>query len=137
MAPPSQARPPRRTMTLRFDPADVALLRDEEEVEIETTAGEGGPVHRAIIWVVVDGQERVLIRSYRGSGARWFREITTQPDGRVHVRGRAVPVRAVPAADPDRVAACSEGLRAKYAGHASMPVMLRQYLETTLELLPR
>jgi len=124
-------------MTLRFDPSDLVLLHDEEEVEIETSAGEDGPVHRAIIWIVVDDQDRVLIRSYRGPGARWFREITARPDGRVHVRGRALTVRAVPAADPDRVAACSEGLRAKYAGHGSMPVMLRQYLETTLELLPR
>lgn len=124
-------------MTLRFDSSDLAMLRDDEEVEIETSAGEEGPAHRAIIWVVVDDRDRVLIRSYRGPGARWYRQITARPDGRVHVRGRAVAVRAVPAADPDRVAACSDGLRAKYAGHGSMPVMLRNYLETTLELLPR
>jgi hypothetical protein len=35
------------------------------------------------------------------------------------------------------VEACTETLRTKYAGQHSMPVMLRQYLETTLELLPR
>jgi hypothetical protein len=79
----------------------------------------------------------VLIRSYRGPGARWFREITARPEGRLHVRGRALPVRAVPADDAERVAALSEGLRRKYAGHASMPRMLREYLETTLELIPR
>ncbi len=31
----------------------------------------------------------------------------------------------------------SEGLRRKYARHASMPPMVRSYLETTLELVPR
>jgi hypothetical protein len=124
-------------MTDRFDPADLALLRDEEEVEIETAASDEGPPHRAIIWIVVDDQDRVLIRSYRGPGARWYREITARPDGVLHVRGRVLPVRAVPATDADRVAACSDVLRTKYVGHTSMPVMLRQYLETTLELLPR
>jgi len=124
-------------MSQPFQPSDLELLRTQEEVEIETSASEAGPIHRTIIWVVVDDQDRVLIRSYRGPGARWFREITAQPEGRVHVRGHALPVRVVPATDPDRVAACSEGLRSKYAGHASMPFMLRNYLETTLELLPR
>lgn len=124
-------------MNERFDPADLALLRDEEEVELETAAGDEGPAHRAIIWVVVDDQDRVLIRSYRGPGARWYREIMARPDGVLHVQGRAVPVRAVPASDAERVQACTEGLRTKYAGQHSMPVMLRQYLETTLQLLPR
>jgi hypothetical protein len=124
-------------MSERFDSADLALLRDEEEVDIETAASDEGPAHRAIIWVVVDEQERVLIRSYRGPGARWYREIISRPDGILHVRGRALPVRAVPAGDPERVEACTEALRTKYAGQHSMPVMLRQYLETTLELLPR
>jgi hypothetical protein len=120
-----------------FEPADLALLRDEEEVEIETAATDEGPAHRAIIWVVVDDQDRVLIRSYRGPGARWYREIIARPDGVLHVRGRALSVRAVPAGDAERVEAYTEALRTKYAGQHSMPVMLRQYLETTLELLPR
>jgi hypothetical protein len=120
-----------------FDASDLALLRDDEEIEIETAAGEDGPAHRAIIWVVVDDRDRVLIRSYRGPGARWYREVTARPDCRIHARRRVIEATAVPAGDPDRVAACSEGLRTKYADHTSMPIMLRQYLETTLELLPR
>ena len=119
------------------DPADLALLRDEEEVEIETAASEEGPAHRAIIWVVVDEEDRVLIRSYRGPDARWYREIVARPEATIHAGERAIPIRAVLAVDPERVGACTEGLREKYAGHTSMPVMLRQYLETTLELLPR
>jgi hypothetical protein len=124
-------------MTLRFDASDLDLLREEDEVEIETTAGDQGPTHRAIIWVVVDDRDRVLIRSYRGPGARWFREITARPESLIHVRERGLPVRAIPANDDDRVEACSAGLRRKYAGDAAMPRMLRQYLETTLELVPR
>jgi hypothetical protein len=124
-------------MSPRYETADLALLRDAEEVEIETWADEAGARHRTVIWVVVDARDRVLIRSYRGPDARWYREITAQPDGRIHVRGRVLPVRAGPAADADRITSCSEGLRQKYAGHASMPAMLRQHLETTLELVVR
>jgi hypothetical protein len=124
-------------MTPRFAASDLALLRDEVEIEIETSATEGAPLHRAIIWVVVDDRDRVLIRSYRGPGARWFREITANPDGRVHVHGHSLEVRAIPAADPDRVTACSDGLRRKYQGDPAMPRMLRDHLETTLELVPR
>jgi hypothetical protein len=124
-------------MTALFDPSILALLREEDEIEIETAAGDDGPTHRAIIWVVVDDRDRVLIRSYRGPGARWFREITAHPEGLICVRDRGLPVRAVPANDDDRIAACSEGLRRKYPGDPAMPRMLRDHLETTLELVPR
>ncbi len=123
-------------MSSAFAPSDLELLRSEDEIEIESTSA-GGATHRTVIWVVVDGRDRVLIRSYRGPGARWFREISDRPDGRVHVRGRSLDVRAVPATDEERVTACSEGLRTKYALHASTPSMMRSYLETTLELVPR
>ena len=124
-------------MSQRFEASALALLRDEQEIEIETSAAEEASLHRAIIWVVVDDQDRVLIRSYRGSGARWFREITAHPDGRVLVKGRALDVRAIPAADQGRIAACSDALKRKYAGDPAMPRMLRDHLETTLELVPR
>ena len=124
-------------MTPGFAASDLALLRDEEEVELETSAADDAPLHRAVIWVVVDDHDRVLIRSYLGPGARWFREITAHPDARVHVQGRAVEVQAVHATDPDRVASCSEGFLRKYAGQRSARSMASNHLETTLELLPR
>jgi hypothetical protein len=124
-------------MSVRFDAAALAALRAEDEVEIETSAGEDGPIHRTIIWVVVDDRWRVLIRSYRGAGARWFREIMARPDTLLHVRGQALPVRAIPATDAERVTACSDEFGRKYAGHHSVKSMVTRYLETTLELLPR
>ena len=124
-------------MTTVYEPADLELLRQEREIEIETSASDAGPTHRAVIWVVVDPRDRVLIRSYRGPGARWFREITAHPDGAVHVRARSLPVRAIPATDDDRVAACSDGFRHKYAGQYAARSMASTHLETTLELVPR
>jgi hypothetical protein len=116
---------------------DLEALREAEVVEIETAAVGARPRHRAIIWVVVDDRDRVLIRSYRGPTARWYREVTARPECCLLVAGRAIEVRAIPAGDADRVATCSEGLRRKYAGHSAMPAMVRSYLDTTLELLAR
>jgi hypothetical protein len=124
-------------MTHRFAASELALLRDEEEVELETSADDDAPLHRAVIWVVVDDLERVLVRSFLGAGARWFREITAHPEARVHVQGRAVEVRCVPATDPDRVASCSEGFLRKYAGQHSARSMASNHRETTLEFVPR
>ena len=123
-------------MNATFVPSDLELLRTEPEVEIETSSA-AGAVHRTIIWAVVDDRDRVLIRSYRGPEARWFREISDRPDGRVHVEGRALDMRAVPAIDEERVASCSDGFARKYAGQYSVNSMVTRYLETTLELLPR
>jgi hypothetical protein len=123
-------------MSTRFEDADLAVLRDEEEVEIETSAGDG-PLHRTIIWVVVDDRDRVLIRSYLGGRARWYREVTARPDCRIVAGERSMNAVAVPAVDEERVVACSEGFRRKYAGQTSTGAMIRQYHETTLELVPR
>ncbi len=120
-----------------FPPGDLARLRAEREVEIETSAGEGEPVHRTVIWVVVDRHDRVLIRSYRGPDARWFREATENPFARLHAGDRAIPCRVNAADDADRIEACSDGLLRKYAGDSATPRMVAdEVLRTTLELTP-
>jgi hypothetical protein len=124
-------------MSSGFAADDLAVLRDEEEVEIETAKSAAGPSHKTTIWVVVDPGGRVLIRSYRGATARWYREAIARPDCRLHVAGRALAVRAIVADDADRVAACSDGLRSKYAGQAGLRSMVSAHLETTLQLVPR
>lgn len=102
-----------------------------------TTEREGAAVHSTIIWVVVDSRDRVLIRSYLGPSARWYREALAHPDCGIQAADRLLEVRAVAAGDQERVASCSAELRVKYADHGSMPIMLRRHLHTTLELLPR
>lgn len=124
-------------MSQAFEASDLDLLRTEHEVDVETAAVDGGPAHRATIWVVVDAQDRVFIRTYRGPESRWFREITARPDAQLHVRDRSLPVRAIPATDDERVLACSDGLRRKYAGQYAVRSMTSLHLETTLELVPR
>ena len=87
------------------------------------------------IWIVVDGED-VFIRTYRGKTSRWYRELLAGP-GALVVDGRRVPVRAVPATDPESIKRVSDGYRKKYAKGGSLDAMLRRsVLPTTLRLEP-
>ena len=123
---------------MTFSPDMLQRLRDAEEVRIETRRGTEGPIHRTIIWVVVDDHDRVLVRTYLGPGSRWYREALANPDCGLWLGREMLPVRAERAEDPDRVEAASLGFTTKYAGQPSMRAMVRtEVLPTTLELLPR
>lgn len=111
-------------------------LRAAREVRIVTESA-SGVRHRTVIWVVVDGSGRALARSYRGAGARWYREALAGRPVSIEIGSREHPVRVEPAADAERVAACSAALAEKYAGDPSTPAMLRhEILGTTVELVP-
>jgi hypothetical protein len=121
----------------RFPPDVLDLLRAEREVRIETRAGPEAPVHKTIIWVVVDG-DRAFIRTYRGARSRWYREALAEPDCTLWVGSTGLPVRVVVNVEPEVVAAVSRGFETKYSRSSSTPWMLRdEVLDTTLELLPR
>lgn len=123
-------------MAPRFDATLLDRLRSELEVEVETR-GASEAEHRAVIWVVVDDRDRVLIRSWRGAGARWYREAIAGEPVALHVDGQRVAVRVERATDADRIGACSAALESKYAGDPSTPSMVRdEILDTTLELHP-
>lgn len=119
-------------------PADVlALLRDTQEVDIETRPAPDVPPHLTTIWVVVDDEDRVLIRTYRGPGSRWYREATAAGTVAILAGGQRIEVRVADAGDPERVESCSEALRGKYAHASGLRGMLADTnLPTTLELLP-
>lgn len=120
---------------MSFASDDVARIAPAVEVEIETQAP-NGPVHRTVIWVVVDGEE-AFIRSYRGPNARWYREALANPAVALHVDGRRLPATAIPATDPDSIERTSEALRRKYAGDSGLSGMLAtENLATTLRLEP-
>jgi hypothetical protein len=123
---------------MSFDSEVLDRLREAGTVRIQTQRGPDAPEHRTIIWIVVDDRDRVLVRSVRGARGRWYREALANPACTVWFRGDGIEVRAESASDPDRVAATSAALEAKYAGDPSLRSMLRDdVLDTTLELLPR
>ena len=119
-------------------PGDVlSLLRETQEVDIETRPAPDVPPHLTTIWVVVDAQDRAFIRTYRGAGSRWYREATASGQVALLADGQRIEARLAAATDPASVEACSEALRVKYAHASGLRGMLAdENLPTTLELLP-
>lgn len=120
---------------MSFSREDLALLGAAEEVEIETGLPDG-PRHRTIIWIVVDGSD-VFVRSVRGPGGRWYREVVANADVGLHLDGRRLAARAIPAGDPGSIARTSSALKTKYARDPALAAMLRpNTLDTTIRLEP-
>ncbi|HEX7346924.1 MAG TPA: nitroreductase/quinone reductase family protein [Candidatus Limnocylindrales bacterium] len=120
-----------------FSRDDLDALDRAKEVRIETSAGPDQPIHKTIIWIVVD-REDVFVRSWRGVTARWYREALANPEVTLHVGDRRLPATAVPAHDEDAVTRTSAALERKYEGDPAMRSMVRdEILITTLRLDPR
>jgi hypothetical protein len=118
-----------------FEDSDLAAIAAAKEVRIETRSA-AGEAHRTIIWIV-EQDSQVYVRSYLGARGRWYREALADPEVAIHVDGRRVAAKAVPAADAASVEACSEGLTAKYRRSQSLRAMLApDVLPTTLRLVP-
>ena len=121
-----------------FDAETLRLLDETREVRIETRRDADSPKHRTIIWVVVVEGE-IFVRSVRGSKGRWYREISSNPEGALHVEDERIPVQATPATDDSTVDAVSAAFRSKYqkSSPASTEAMVRpETLPTTLKLSP-
>jgi hypothetical protein len=125
-------------MAKTFDPDTLKTWDQTREVDIETSRGDGAPVHRTTIWIVVDG-DIPYVRSVRGPAGRWYREMVANPRGAVHAAQDSVAVTASPAADSDSVARVSAAIERKYrqGSPGSTDAMLRdETLPTTLRLDP-
>lgn len=111
-------------------------LAEIEEIQIETRRSAENPVHRTIIWVVVLG-DAVYVRSVRGKAGRWYKELTANPSGAIHMEGQRIPVHAVPVTDPNIIEQVSKEYLRKYRGSEYAPAMVRdEVLDTTLRLDP-
>jgi hypothetical protein len=121
---------------MSFSGEDLAAIDAAEEIRIETQAP-GGPVHRTIIWIMVDDGE-VFVRSVDGEKGRWYQDAKANPAVAIHVDGRRLPATAIPADDPDSIDRVSAALNRKYAGHGgSLQSMLKPHnFATTLRLEP-
>ena len=116
-----------------FDADDLERIERAKTVRIETSKP-GGQLHSTIVWAVVDGSE-VFVRSWRGPGARWYREALANPEVAIQVQQLRLPARAIPATDADSVARASAGLERKYAGDPAVKSMVRsEILGTTLRI---
>jgi hypothetical protein len=120
---------------MSFEDDDLARLAAAEEIEIETQAPDRD-VRRTVIWVVVDDGE-VFVRTYKGSGSRWYRDAMANPAVAIHLDGKRLPATAIPATDPDSVERTSSGFLRKYANDpATKAMVVPEVLDTTLRLEP-
>jgi len=77
------------------------------------------------------------VRSVRGARGRWYRELTEQKQGALHVGSRRVPVRPTAVRQPETIDEVSAAFWRKYAKTASLFSILRLVtLETTTKLEP-
>lgn len=123
-----------------FDQATLDTLAASEEIDVETWPPEGREPRRTTIWVVVDGGD-VFVRSIRGTRGRWYRDLRADPEGAIHLldggRTAPIPVRAVPAADPESVARVTRAFERKYrADPALRTVVAAETFASTLRLEP-
>jgi hypothetical protein len=125
-------------MPQTFDPDTLKNWEQTHQIEIETSRGDGAPVHRTTIWIVVDA-DTPYVRSVRGPAGRWYRELVANPTGAVHTARKSVAVLASPATDAETIARVSEAIERKYRERWPGPTaaMLRdETLPTTLRLEP-
>ncbi len=116
-----------------YSATELDLIDRTQEVDIETN-GADGTVHRTTIWAIVDEGD-VFVRSYRGPGARWYREALAEPSAALHVDGQRLPVRVVHAPDADSIERTSAGFLRKYAGDpAAKAMVVPELLDLTLRL---
>ena len=118
----------------RFDKETLAQLGAQDEIAIRTEKHPGTAV---VIWVAMaDGD--VFVRSARGAKGRWYRDVAAGGDASLEFDGRALPVRAVPAADAQSVERASREYLRKYRRSPYAQSVVRpDVLPTTLRLEPR
>ena len=120
---------------MSFSTEDLDLLDGTEEIEIETQAPDKA-ARLTVIWVVVDDGE-VFVRTYRGAGSRWFKDVAANPAVAIHVDGKRLPATAIPATDPDAIERASTGFLRKYGDDPASRAMVKpEILDTTLRLEP-
>jgi len=99
---------------MQFEPDELELLDEEEEVEIESAATPGSEAHRTTLWIVVMGPH-AYVRSVNGAQGHWYRRLMTDGIGTLHASDRQIPIRAAPVSDRQLQLQVSEAYRRKYA----------------------
>ena len=115
--------------------ADLDTFGREAEITIATERPDGTSRRPLPIWVVRVGGG-LYIRSYRGSGGSWFRQVNRHPYARVAVHRYELAVHLVPAGTTDRKD-IDAAYTAKYGRGGPAAIMITpNTAATTLRLEP-
>ena len=117
--------------------AQLDRIGQADEIEIAQAAAGGRPGRRVTIWVVPHGG-RLYVRSWRGTGAAWYRAVKRPGRATVWAAGFEARVRLQePSANVE--SGVDAAFRSKYrrAGAEYVEAMVSEPARsTTLELLP-
>jgi hypothetical protein len=118
----------------KFDAGTLHELHTRHEVALRT---EKHPKTAVVIWVVV-ADEEVFVRSVRGSGGRWYRDLAAGGSATLEFAGHRLAVTASPAADPASIDRASREYLRKYRSSPYAQAIVKpDILATTLRLEPR
>ena len=99
---------------MNFDAATIALALTEREVDLTTFGRTTGNASRRTLWIWGDDRH-LYIRSGKGIGRDWPRNLLANGRGVLHLAGRDIPVRARHVDDPTEARAGAAMVNRKYA----------------------
>ena len=118
---------------------ELDRIATADELQIASLRRDGTLTKPVTIWVVqVD--DDLYVRSYKGRGGNWFRAAQVQQEGRIHAGGIEKDVTFVEETDPGINDQIDTAYRAKYRGYSAQyvdPMVAGEARGTTMKLVPR
>ena len=118
---------------------ELTKIETADELQIAPLRDDGTLRKPITIWVVRHGDD-LYIRSYKGSGAAWFRGIQVRHEGRIWAGGVEKDVAFTEETDPSINDALDAAYRTKYRRYDARyvdPMVAPEARAATIKLVPR
>jgi hypothetical protein len=117
---------------------ELAGIAAAEELEIQPLRPDGTPRNPVPIWVVRH-DDGLYVRSYKGTGASWYRAAQVRQEGHVRAGGVDMDVTFVTAGDEvnDQIDAAYRTKYGHYGARFINPMVAPEARATTIKLVPR
>ena len=117
---------------------ELAGIAAAEELEIQPLRADGTPRNPVPIWVVRHDDD-LYVRSYKGTGASWYRATQARQEGHVRAGGVDKDVSFVNAGDEvnNQIDAAYRTKYGRYGARLIDPMMTPVARATTIKLIPR
>jgi hypothetical protein len=118
---------------------ELGAIAAADELEIAPLRSDGSLRNPVTIWVVRVGDD-LYVRSYRGAGSAWYRDVQASRQGHIRSGGIDKEVSFVDEADPGVNQQIDAAYRAKYREYDASyvdPMVAGQARAATIKLAPR
>jgi hypothetical protein len=89
-------------------------LKQSNEVDITVVGRKTKKRLSTPVWLVLDGDKKVILVPMKGSDNNWFKDLVEDPQIELSVGETAIPLRATLVRDSNQVEKVLEAFRAKY-----------------------